>query len=51
MERHFKALLIDRSQKQFQLTREGLRVYEAAKEVLRVLRGEQPLHWVNRWEG
>ena len=34
MERHFKALLIDRSQKQFQLTREGLRVYEAAKEVL-----------------
>jgi len=34
MERHFKTLLIDRSQKQFQLTREGLRVYEAAKEVL-----------------
>ena len=23
---------------------------KAAKEVLRVLRGEQPLHWVNRWE-
>ena len=34
MERHFKTLLIDRSQKQFQLTREGMRVYEAAKEVL-----------------
>jgi DNA-binding transcriptional LysR family regulator len=34
MERHFKSLLIDRSQKQFQLTREGLRVYETAKEVL-----------------
>jgi LysR family transcriptional regulator, transcriptional activator of the cysJI operon len=31
MERHFKTLLIDRSQKQFQLTREGLRVYEAEK--------------------
>jgi DNA-binding transcriptional LysR family regulator len=27
-------LLIDRSQKQFQLTREGTRVYDAAKEVL-----------------
>ena len=23
---------------------------KAAKEVLRVLRGEKPLHWVNRWE-
>jgi DNA-binding transcriptional LysR family regulator len=34
MERHFKALLIDRSQKQFQLTREGHRVYESAKEML-----------------
>lgn len=34
MERHFKTLLIDRSQKQFQLTREGLRVYESAKEVM-----------------
>jgi LysR family transcriptional regulator, transcriptional activator of the cysJI operon len=34
MERHFKTLLIDRSQKQFQLTREGQRVYEAAKELL-----------------
>jgi LysR family transcriptional regulator, transcriptional activator of the cysJI operon len=34
MERHFKTLLIDRSQKQFQLTREGQRVYESAKEML-----------------
>ena len=34
MERHFKVLLIDRSQKQFQLTREGQRVYESAKEML-----------------
>ncbi len=34
MERHFKTLLIDRSQKQFQLTREGLRVYDSAKEIL-----------------
>lgn len=35
MEREFKMLLLDRSQKQFQLTREGRRVYEAAKEILR----------------
>jgi DNA-binding transcriptional LysR family regulator len=34
MERHFKSLLIDRSQKQFQLTREGQRVYEASKDLL-----------------
>lgn len=34
MEKHFKALLIDRSQKQFQLTREGYQVYESAKEIL-----------------
>ena len=34
MERHFKTLLTDRSQKQFQLTREGMRVYDAAKEIL-----------------
>ncbi len=34
MEKHFKTLLIDRSQKQFQLTREGQRVYDAAKEIL-----------------
>jgi DNA-binding transcriptional LysR family regulator len=36
MERHFKTLLIDRSQKQFQLTREGQRVYEAVKEMLHI---------------
>ncbi len=34
MERNFNTLMIDRSQKQFNLTREGQRVYEAAKEVL-----------------
>lgn len=34
MERHFKTLLIDRSQKQFQLTREGVRLYDAAKDML-----------------
>ena len=34
MERNFKTLLIDRSQKQFQLTREGLRIYETSKEIL-----------------
>jgi LysR family transcriptional regulator, transcriptional activator of the cysJI operon len=34
MERHFKALLVDRSQKQFQLTREGQRVYESSKDIL-----------------
>jgi DNA-binding transcriptional LysR family regulator len=34
MERHFKVLLVDRSQKQFQLTREGQKVYESAKDVL-----------------
>ncbi|MFM9082160.1 MAG: LysR family transcriptional regulator [Opitutaceae bacterium] len=34
MERHFKTLLIDRSQKQVQLTREGQRVYESANEIL-----------------
>ena len=34
MEKHFKVLLVDRSQKQFQLTREGLRVYDACKEIL-----------------
>ncbi len=36
MEKHFNNLLIDRSQKQFQLTREGNRVYRAAKEILHV---------------
>jgi len=36
MEKHFNALLIDRSQKQFQLTREGDRVYQASKDMLHV---------------
>jgi LysR family transcriptional regulator, transcriptional activator of the cysJI operon len=39
MERLFKALLIDRSQKQFQLTREGQRVYEGAKDILNHIEG------------
>ena len=34
MERNFKTLMVDRSQKQFSLTREGERIYEAAKEML-----------------
>lgn len=34
MERNFKTLMVDRSQKQFNLTREGQRIYEAAKEIL-----------------
>ncbi len=34
MEKNFKILLIDRSQKQFQLTREGMRVYDTAREIL-----------------
>lgn len=36
MERNFKTLMIDRSQKQFNLTREGTRIYDAAKEILHV---------------
>jgi DNA-binding transcriptional LysR family regulator len=36
MERNFKTLMIDRSQKQFNLTREGQRIYEAAKEILHI---------------
>ncbi|TVR49392.1 MAG: LysR family transcriptional regulator [Puniceicoccaceae bacterium] len=35
MERQFKTLMIDRSQKQFQLTQEGKRIYEAAQVILR----------------
>lgn len=34
MEKHFSALIVDRSQKQFRLTREGHRLYESAKEIL-----------------
>ncbi|MCH6255256.1 LysR family transcriptional regulator [Puniceicoccaceae bacterium K14] len=36
MEKHFSTLLIDRSQKQFQLTREGERVYQSSKDILHV---------------
>lgn len=34
MERHFNVLVIDRSQKGFRLTREGQRLYQAAKDIL-----------------
>ena len=34
LERDFKSLLVDRSQKQFQLTLEGQRLYDAAKDIL-----------------
>jgi DNA-binding transcriptional LysR family regulator len=35
MERHFKTQLIDRGQKRFELTSEGMRLYDGAKEVVR----------------
>jgi len=34
MEKHFNVLIVDRSQKQFRLTREGAKLYDSAKEVL-----------------
>lgn len=34
MEKHFTVLIVDRSQKQFRLTREGQKLYESAKEIL-----------------
>lgn len=34
MEKHFNALIVDRSQKQFHLTREGHKLYESSKELL-----------------
>ncbi len=34
MERNFKVLILDRSQKGFRLTREGQRLYEAAKDII-----------------
>ena len=34
MEKHFSALIVDRSQKQFRLTREGEKLYESAKDIL-----------------
>ncbi|MDX2109018.1 MAG: LysR family transcriptional regulator [Verrucomicrobiota bacterium] len=34
MEKHFNVLIVDRSQKQFRLTREGAKLYESAKDML-----------------
>jgi len=34
MEKHFNVLIVDRSQKQFRLTREGHKLYDSAKEIL-----------------
>jgi len=34
MEKHFNILIVDRSQKQFRLTREGKKLFESAKEIL-----------------
>ena len=34
MEKHFNVLIVDRSQKQFRLTREGRSLYEAARDIL-----------------
>ena len=34
MEKHFTVLIVDRSQKQFRLTREGQKLYDSAKEIL-----------------
>jgi len=34
MEKHFSILIVDRSQKQFRLTREGKELYDSAKEIL-----------------
>ncbi len=34
MEKHFNVLIVDRSQKQFRLTREGGKLYDSAKELL-----------------
>lgn len=34
MEKHFSVLIVDRSQKQFKLTREGEKLYDGSKEIL-----------------
>lgn len=34
MEKHFNVLIVDRSQKQFRLTREGQKIYKSSKEML-----------------
>ena len=36
MEKHFNILIVDRSQKRFRLTREGIRLHESAKEMLQI---------------
>ncbi len=36
MERHYNILIVDRSQKQFRLTAEGRRLYDASREILRI---------------
>jgi DNA-binding transcriptional LysR family regulator len=36
MEKHFNVLIVDRSQKQFRLTREGQKIYDNAREFLRM---------------
>lgn len=34
MEKHFNVLIVDRSQKQFRLTREGKKLYDSSREIL-----------------
>ena len=34
MEKHFNILIVDRSQKQFRLTREGHKLYDSGKEII-----------------
>ncbi len=34
MEKHFRVLIVDRSQKQFRLTREGEKLYDSSKDIL-----------------
>ena len=34
MEKHFNVLIVDRSQKQFRLTREGQKLYDSSKDIL-----------------
>ncbi len=36
MEKHFKVLIVDRSQKQFRLTNEGRKLYATAKDLLQI---------------
>lgn len=36
MEKHFNVLIVDRSQKQFRLTREGEKIYKDSQEILRL---------------